>query len=165
MFLFKLFWIVIYTVKFLELLSGTKSVGKVAERLGCEVISSDLTNADINHNILDWGYTTFPVGYVDVIWASPSCDTFSRLKESNIGRNGYTKESIQSYIDNIGLPILRNSEEIINHFQPNYYFFENPQTGKWTIIYICIYKNNLMMLIIVNTQIGDTRREQEYVLI
>jgi hypothetical protein len=28
------------------------------------------------------------------------------------------------------LPILRKAEEIINYFNPNYYFIENPQTGK-----------------------------------
>jgi len=47
-----------------------------------------------------------------------------------IGRNGYTEETIQSDIDNIGLPILRKTEEVINYFQPQYYFIENPQTGK-----------------------------------
>ena len=95
-------------------------MGKIVQEFGYEVISLDLRNADINCNILDWDYTTFPVCYFDVIWASPPCDTFSRFKECNIVRNGYTKESIQSDIDNIGLPILRETEEIINHFQPNH---------------------------------------------
>jgi len=117
-------------MKLLELFSGTKSVGKVAEQLGYEVVSLDLKNADINCNILDWDYTIYEPGNFDVIWASPPCDTFSRLKESNIGRNGYTKESIQLDIDNIGLPILRKTEEIINYFKPKFYFIENPQTGK-----------------------------------
>ena len=35
-------------LKILELLSGTKSVGKVAEELGFDVISLDLQNADNN---------------------------------------------------------------------------------------------------------------------
>ena len=50
----------------LELVSGTKSVGHVAERLGYEVISFDLNNADINCNIIDWDYTTYPVGHFDM---------------------------------------------------------------------------------------------------
>ena len=54
-------------MNFLELFSGTKAVGNVAERLGYEVMSLDFKNADINCNILDWDYTTYPVGYVDVI--------------------------------------------------------------------------------------------------
>ena len=117
-------------MKLLELFSGTKSVGKVAEKLGYEVISLDLKDADINCNILDWDYTTYPVGYFDVIWASPPCDTFSSLKCTWIGKYGYTRESIQNDIDNIGLPILRRTEEIIDYLKPKYYFMENPQTGK-----------------------------------
>ena len=39
-------------MKLLELFSGTKSVGKVAENLGYEVVSLDLKNADINCNII-----------------------------------------------------------------------------------------------------------------
>ena len=114
----------------LELFSGTKSVGKVAEQLGYEVISLDLKDADINCNILDWDYKVYPVGHFDVVWASPPCDTFSNLKSCWIGRNGYTRESIQNDIDNIGLPILRRTEEIINYFNPTYYFIENPRTSK-----------------------------------
>jgi len=117
-------------MKLLELFSGTKSVGKVAEKLGYEVISLDLKNADINCDILNWDYTIFEPGTFDVIWASPPCNTFSRLRESNIGRHGFTKETIQSDIDNIGLPILRKTEEIIFYFQPKSYFIENPQSGK-----------------------------------
>ena len=117
-------------MKLLELFSGTKSVGKVAEQLGYEVISLDLKDADINCDILDWDYTAYPVGHFDVIWASPPCDTFSSLKCTWIGKYGYTRESIQNDIDNIGLPTLRRTEEIIDYLKPTYYFMENPQTGK-----------------------------------
>ena len=54
-------------MKLLELFSGTKSVGKVADRLSYEVISLDLKNADINCNILNWDYTFYPPKYFDVI--------------------------------------------------------------------------------------------------
>ena len=62
--------------------SGTHSVGTVARALGCEVISLDLADANINVNVLDWDYHTFPVGCFDVIWASPPCDTFSHARYS-----------------------------------------------------------------------------------
>ena len=62
----------------LELFSGTKSVGKVAEQLGYEVVSLDLKHADINCNIIDWDYTTYPVGYFDLTWASPPCTKYSK---------------------------------------------------------------------------------------
>ena len=117
-------------MELLELFSGTRSTGNVAEALGYEVIYLEFKYADITCDILNWDYTVFEPRHVDVIWASPPCDTFSRLKESNIGRHGYTKESIQSDIDNIGLPIVRRTEQIIEYLQPNYYFIENPQTGK-----------------------------------
>ena len=100
-------------MKLLELFSGAKSVGKVATTLGYEVISLDLKDADINCDIIDWDYTVYEPGYFDVIWASPPCDTFSTVKNTWVGRHGYTRESIQSDIDNIGLPILRKAEEII----------------------------------------------------
>ena len=117
-------------MKLLEIFSGTKCVGKVAEQLGYEVISLDLKDADINCDILDWDYKVYPVGYFDVIWASPPCNTFSIMRKCRIGRHGFTNQSIQDDIDNIGLPILRRTEEIINYFDPEYYFIENPQTGR-----------------------------------
>ena len=117
-------------MQLLALFSGTKYVGKVAEQLGYEVISLDLKDADINCDILDWDYTIYPVGHFNVIWASPPCDTFSRMKFCQIGRNGRTMESIQQDINNTGLPILRRTEEIIKYVEPEYYFIENPQTGK-----------------------------------
>ena len=124
-------------MRVLELFSGTHSVGKVCKEKGWEVISLDLKDADINQNILDWNYTIYPVGHFDMIWASPPCDTFSHLRGSWLGRklkchNGAvcTHELLQKDIDEIGLPILRKAEEIIEYFKPKYYFIENPQTGK-----------------------------------
>ena len=49
-------------MKLLELFSGTKSVGTVAEQLGYEVRSLDLTNADINYDVLVWDYTVYESG-------------------------------------------------------------------------------------------------------
>tara|TARA_R110000868_G_scaffold105239_2_gene289503 strand:+ start:11972 stop:12559 length:588 start_codon:yes stop_codon:yes gene_type:complete len=116
-------------MKVLELFSGTHSVGKVCKNLGYDVISLDLKNADINCNILDWDYRIYPSGYFDIIWASPPCDTFSCLRNTWKGR-GQTSISLLDDINNIGLPILRRTEEIIDYFKPNLWFIENPQTGK-----------------------------------
>ena len=49
-------------MKLLELFSGTKSVGKVAQQFGFDVVSLDLKNADINCNILEWDYKTVSRG-------------------------------------------------------------------------------------------------------
>jgi site-specific DNA-cytosine methylase len=124
-------------MKVLELFSGTGSVGKICKEKGWEVVSLDLKGADINTNILDWDYKQFAEGHFDIIWASPPCDTFSQLRQSWIGRklkchNGEvcSLELLQKDINNIGLPILRRTEEIIDYLKPNYYFIENPQTGR-----------------------------------
>jgi hypothetical protein len=115
-------------MKVLELFSGTHSVGKVCNILGYQVVSLDLHNADININILDWDYSIYPRGYFDIIWASPPCSTFSILQYCWVGR-GKTHESILENINNIGIPILRKAEEIIEYFNPTLWFIENPQTG------------------------------------
>ena len=124
-------------MKVLELFSGTGSVGKICKERGWEVVSLDLKGADININILDWDYKIYKPEDFDIIWASPPCDTFSALRKTWIGRKLKahqgeicTKELLQKDIDNIGLPILRKAEEIINYLKPKYYFIENPQTGR-----------------------------------
>jgi site-specific DNA-cytosine methylase len=124
-------------MRVLELFSGTHSVGKICQEKGWEVISLDLKGADINQNILEWDYTIYPVGHFDLIWASPPCDTFSNLRQSWIGRklkahNGevFTMKLLLKDIEEIGLPILRKTEEIIDYFQPRHYFIENPQTSR-----------------------------------
>ena len=104
-------------MKLLELFSGTKSVGKVAEQLGYEVVSLDLKNADINCNIIDWDYTTYPVGYFDLIWASPPCTEYSKAKTVGVRNLELANE------------IVNRTIEIINYLKPMYYMIENPQTG------------------------------------
>jgi site-specific DNA-cytosine methylase len=123
-------------MKVLELFSGTGSIGKVFKERGHDVLSLDITDklghVDIITDIMDWDYKTYPVGAFDCVWASPPCRTFSILRNSHIGRTGstITAEKIESDIVTIGLPILRKAQEIITYFKPNYWFIENPQTGR-----------------------------------
>ena len=116
--------------RLLDLYSGTHSVGNVAQELGYNVTSLDLQGADIECNVLEWNYTDYEPGYFDIIWASPPCETFSTVRRSNIGRNGYTHESIEKDMLERGVPILRKTEQIIKYFEPKLWFMENPQTGK-----------------------------------
>ena len=67
-------------MRLLELFSGTRSVGKVAERLGFTVISLDIKNADIECDIMDWDYTIYSPTCFDFIWASPPCTEYNRAK-------------------------------------------------------------------------------------
>jgi site-specific DNA-cytosine methylase len=127
----------IIIMRVLELFSGTGSVGSKCKEIGWEVISLDLKNADINIDILKWDYKNYPKGYFDIIWASPPCDTFSKLRDTWIGRKlkkhgdtTITKEIIIEDMMKEGLPILNKTKEIINYFNPSYWFMENPQTGR-----------------------------------
>jgi site-specific DNA-cytosine methylase len=104
-------------MKLLELFSGTKSVGKVAEKLGYEVVSLDLKDADINCDILNWEYTVYPSGYFDVIWASPPCTEYSRAKTTGVRKLDHANEIVLRTLD------------IIKYYNPKHYIIENPQTG------------------------------------
>ena len=121
-------------MRVLELFSGTGSVGKVAKKLGWEVLSLDLElEADININILDWDYKVFSPDTFDIVWASPPCISYSRLQCSWIGRvrNGkiFTKDDINNMMDESDKLVLK-SLEIIKYFNPEFWFLENPQTGR-----------------------------------
>lgn len=121
-------------MKCLELFSGTGSVGTVLKSMGYEVVSLDLSNADINMDILEWDYKIYPPNYFNIIWASPPCETFSSIKKTHIGRknrNGkiVTRNDIESDIILKGLPPLYKTLEIIYYFRPNKWIIENPQSG------------------------------------
>ena len=116
-------------MRLLDLFSGTHSVGNMACQMGYEVTSLDLYDASLCCDVLYWDYKQYSPHYFDVIWASPPCETFSTVRRSNIGRNGYTKESIYADMMERGVPILRKTQEIIDYFQPKAWFLENPQTG------------------------------------
>jgi site-specific DNA-cytosine methylase len=104
-------------MKLLELFSGTGSVGKVAKALGWEVVSLDLKNADIQIDILDWDFESFPVGVFDFVWASPPCTEYSRAKTTGVRKIEEANKIVLKTID------------IIKYLQPKYYVIENPQTG------------------------------------
>ncbi len=104
-------------MKLLELFSGTGSVGRVARRLGWEVISLDLKNADINTNILNWDFKTYDPHHFDFIWASPPCTEYS-IAKTTAPRN----------IEQANKIVLKTLE-IIEYLKPTFFVIENPQTG------------------------------------
>lgn len=126
-------------IRMLELFSGTGSIGKVARQYGIEVTSVDInctSNPTIITDILNFKYKKFPKRYFDIIWASPPCDTFSHLQFSNIGKKSsywgvpLTRELIVRKQNEVGLPILNKTKEIINYLKPRFFYIENPKTGR-----------------------------------
>jgi len=124
-------------MRLLDLFTGTQSVAKVARELGFDVTTLDIDKrcgADICVCITEWDYTSFPPGHFDIIWASPPCQTFSCARKCNIGKTiqgeVMTHETLQRDLEQFGIPLLRKTEEIIQYFQPTYFFIENPGTGK-----------------------------------
>tara|TARA_R110000824_G_scaffold346912_1_gene533764 strand:+ start:345 stop:998 length:654 start_codon:yes stop_codon:yes gene_type:complete len=121
-------------LKILELFSGTGSVGKVCDQLGWDTVSVDIDGrADINCDILLWDYKQYDKDEFDIIWASPPCASFSSLQYSWIGRNRngkiFTREDIETNMTTIGDPLAKRTLEIINYFNPELWFMENPNTG------------------------------------
>ena len=83
----------------LELFSGTKSVGTIAKSLGFNVISSDLKNADINTDILEWDYKLFDRNHFDFIWSSPPCTEYSVAKTRGIRNIEYANNIVFKTIE------------------------------------------------------------------
>jgi len=108
----------------LDLFCGTKSFSKVAEEYGYETITLDILekfNPTFCCDIMEWDYKQYPVGYFEVIWASPNCKDYSIL---NFLRKGLDKDLTESN------NLVKKTLEIINYFNPKYWYLENPQTGK-----------------------------------
>jgi hypothetical protein len=126
-------------MRVLELFCGTKSVGKVCREKDWEVISVDIDKKfkpDICCDIKDFDYKKYPVGHFDIIWASPPCTYFSRVRLSNIGKwnkehnKTLTRELCDNDLLEKGLPPLYKTLDIIEYLKPKYFFIENPQTGQ-----------------------------------
>jgi site-specific DNA-cytosine methylase len=117
-------------MKVLELFAGSRSIGKVAEELGLEVFSSDNTAFDnINYvvDILEFDYDKVPFT-PDIIWASPPCTGFSVAALGHHWK-GSSKGVYEPFTDTakLGIKLVEKTIEIINHYQPKYWFIENPR--------------------------------------
>ena len=122
-------------IRCLELFSGTKSVGKVCDALGWKSVSVDLIlDADFKCDIMDFDYKQFSKNYFDIIWASPPCTYYSNLQNCWIGRkikDGtiVSKEWIEEQRKESD-KLIQKTLEIINYFNPELLFMENPQRGQ-----------------------------------
>jgi hypothetical protein len=116
-------------MKVLELFAGSRSIGKVADRLAFDVYSSDIEQfggIDYVIDIMEFDVAKIPF-VPDIIWASCPCTAFS---VAAIGKN-WTKIG-DDYIPknpraDFGLKLVQKTLEIIEHFNPTYFFIENPR--------------------------------------
>ena len=116
-------------MQILELFAGSRSIGKVADRLSFETYSSDIEQfggIDYVTDIMEFDVSKIPFK-PDIIWASCPCTAFS---VAAIGKN-WTKDG-DNYIPKnpraeFGLKLVQKTLEIIEHFKPTYFFIENPR--------------------------------------
>tara|TARA_R110001599_G_C11984057_1_gene635242 strand:+ start:151 stop:735 length:585 start_codon:yes stop_codon:yes gene_type:complete len=108
-------------MRILELFSGTKSVGKCCDQLGWESISVDLIlPADHKVDIMDFDYKQYPKDHFDIVWGSPPCTEYSAMNKCRPNKKCDIDGSNK---------LVKKTLEIINYFDCEYWFLENPQTG------------------------------------
>jgi len=120
-------------MKILELYAGSRSIGKVAEKLGYEVFSSDINNfekIDYVIDVLDFDCSKVPF-VPDMIWASPPCTGFSVASLGYHWTGGHRAYIPKTDTAKLGIKMAQKTLEIINYFKklnPNLiWFIENPR--------------------------------------
>jgi len=122
-------------MKVLELFSGTGSVGKCCAELGWDVVSVDMIlPADHKCDIMDFNYKQYEKNDFDIVWASPPCTYYSNLQNCWIGRKKkdgilVTRELIEEQRKESD-KLIKKTFDIIDYFNPHWWFLENPATGQ-----------------------------------
>ena len=118
-------------LKLLELFAGSRSIGKVAENLGYEVISVDWKNyekIDLVIDIEELKLEDIPF-IPDVIWASPDCRTYSvascgthRTQPNYLPKTEYAEKC-----DKVNKHFIGLIDELLIINPKMIYFIENPR--------------------------------------
>lgn len=116
-------------MKIIELFSGSGTLSKEFEKAGHEVFSIDIRKRkevcepSLRKDILQVSIRDIPFNEVDVIWASPPCDVFSKAS----GDFHWTKDNqpkTKKCHDH--LQILKKCLALIEKLKPKIFFIENP---------------------------------------
>lgn len=117
----------------IEFFAGSRSIGKVAEKKGFNVFSTDINNFEgINYviDILNFDFKKVPF-IPDLIWLSPPCTGFSVAAITHHWTGGKGAYIPKSETAKLGIRILNKSIEIIEYYlkiNPNLIFWlENPR--------------------------------------
>ena len=98
-------------------------MGQPFRLAGWEVIDVDRDGrfgAEVQVDILTWDYmNAYTRGYFDVIWASPDCTQYSIARTT-----AKTPRDLEG-----ADRLVAKCREIIDYFEPNVWFIENPDTG------------------------------------
>ncbi len=140
-------------MKILELFAGSRSFSKVAEEMGHETFAVDINdfeNIDYVTDILDFDPSKIPFK-PDVIWASPPCTYFS---VASIGKHWNKDHTPKTEQAKLGVKIVNKTIEIIEMFQPDYFFVENPR-GK--LRKLGLFDGIAERTTVTYCQYGDTR--------
>jgi site-specific DNA-cytosine methylase len=115
--------------KVIEFFAGSRSIGKVAEKMGYKVFSTDIKpfkRVDYVEDILKFDFKKVPF-VPDILWFSPPCTAFSVASIPFHWRDGKPISKTAK----LGVKLLEISIEIIKHYQrinPKVEFFiENPR--------------------------------------
>lgn len=116
-------------MKVLELHAGSRSIGKMAEKLGHEVFSVDWTNfegIDLVKDIEELTIDDLP-WIPDVVWTAPDCTTYSIAAISHHRNGTDSKSDYAKKCDNVNLNVMRLINEllVLNHEMK--WFIENPR--------------------------------------
>jgi hypothetical protein len=107
-------------LRMLDLFSGTGSIARICADRGYDVTRIDIDprfDTDIQIDIRYWRYWEYPVGWFAVVAASPPCTEYS------IAMTCRKRELERAD------KLVEKALEIINYFQPTFWFLENPQWG------------------------------------
>lgn len=115
-------------MKVLELFSGTGSFSNVAKERGHKVFTIDNDkqfNPDLCIDILDFELSMLPdeFRHLDIIWASPPCQTFSIASVYRHWKKGKPvgEKALR------GIEIVKKTIEIIKQLKPKFFIIENPR--------------------------------------
>ena len=116
-------------MRVLELFAGTCSFSIVAKMLGNETFTSDFDqsfNTDYTVDVMQFNTNKVPFE-VDILWASPPCETFSvaSLGHHWTGGKGAYIPKTQACLD--GIERVKKTLEIIHVLKPKYWIIENPR--------------------------------------